>query len=182
MKKVLLILFTQILFLHSAHAVGFRFSPIGAIVGLADVSLDLGLGSYLRLTPTLVYWDLTLEDDNDNEFTIDILGYGGELTFHPSGNFSDGFYFGAYTTQGSFEYKNEQTNLKGEADIKAAGGLIGYQWVWTSFVMNLAFKAGTNTGDDEITLKNADTDIETGDTEPLPHSAGGIEFKLGWFF
>lgn len=183
LKKISIIAITAFSLSSASFAgLGLRFAPISAVVGLVDASLDIPLGSSFRLTPTVIYWNLSLSDSSTSEeFTINTNGAGADFTYHFSGNYNSGLYLGAYYTSLKLEYESTALNETGELETSIAGGLLGYQWCWTSFYMNLALKAGT-ASESKITIKNKTTGAETGEEEDAPSTSSGLEFKLGWHF
>ena len=182
--KILIISITSLFMSFSSMAdIGFRLNPVTALVGFADISLDLPIGDSLRLTPTMQYWNLTLPDSTTNESsTFKVNGLGADLTFHFGNNFASGLYLGAFFSKMNFEYESEALNESGEADITTAGAILGYQWCWTSFYMNLAARFGSASAESTITVQNSTTGEDTGTEEDTPTGGGSLEFKLGWRF
>ncbi|OQW46429.1 MAG: hypothetical protein A4S09_05515 [Proteobacteria bacterium SG_bin7] len=153
-----------------ANNFGFRFSPILILVGIADVDLDIGLGSNFVLSPEIIGGKWTLLDKG----YIQLSGGGLALSYHFNGNFTDGFYLGVAGQ--TVEVKGENSSgLAAQATAKGGGLRAGYLWQWVNFYMNLgaSFFSSDNT---KITYSD-------GSTENIPGGSGaGLDFKIGWSF
>ncbi len=153
-----------------ANNFGVRFSPILILVGIADVDLDIGLGSNFVLAPEIIGGKWTLPTVG----YIQVSGGGLALTYHFNGIFTDGFYLGLAGR--TLDVKGESSSgLTGQTTAKAGGLRAGYLWQWTSFYMNL--------GAELYSSDNSKITYSDGSTENIPGGAGaGLDFKIGWSF
>lgn len=162
-------------FTHKAQAnsFGLRVSPVSLLIGAADVSLDIALGSFV-LSPEILFWSYDFGSTES-----EIQAYGASLSYHFSGALVDSWYLGVSGKK--IAVTVEDTDEIGELDTTYVGGRAGYIWVWNTFYMNLGATFGS-LADSDVIITNRNTSISR--TESLPSFALGlgVEFKLGFSF
>tara|TARA_B100000749_G_scaffold280899_1_gene281031 strand:- start:111287 stop:111829 length:543 start_codon:yes stop_codon:yes gene_type:complete len=162
----------------SAHAntFGVKFNPITILIGYVDVDIDIAITNNIVITPSFQSWNFEFGD-----FDYEIQGVGGSISYHFSGALQDSFYLGGSFRSLSLTLDDEFTGETAEADVTASGVILGYQWVWDSFYMNLGAFAGS-ASESEIDVEDSSGNL-TGETEDVPATLGvGLDFKLGWSF
>lgn len=174
MKKILISLFICFTVSSAQAGFGIKVNPLTALLGLIDADVDFGFNN-LKLSANLATWSVDISD-----FSITYTGVGGTAGYYFSGAFSDSFYIGAQVKSMSFAFDN--ATEEAEATVTFTGGVLGYQWAWSTFYMNLGFIAGS-LSETEINVKNKTSGLETGGTEDVPGAVGtGLDLKMGWYF
>lgn len=159
--------------------VNLRVDPLGALIGAANVQLDIGVSNSWTLGPTLQYLNRSIDD-----YDATAYGVGVRANYYFSRPvFTQGWYLGP-----SVSYVNakvtEDDSLFGELEGTGSGlafTLIGgYQWMWESFNINLgAGPVVTTIGD--ITVENSNGTYKE-KTDGIDAGGLAIEFTLGWKF
>ena len=180
MKKLICIF----LFLYATHASAasgdswnFRFSPIGALLGMVNVEFDYKLSDNWTLGPTLTYWNFSLSG-----FSIKASSYGAQSRYFFNGVFNDGAYLGLQAA--TMSIKATITSLGVEYSGESNGAVIGagggYHWFWDSFNMNVGGFLYSSPAT-KIELKDSNGN-KYDDQATSPVTGLGIEYTLGWTF
>src|SRR4051812_32839201 len=86
----------------SAFAVGksdtmnFRFDPLGLLLGMASVNLDIAVNPEWTVGPQLAYWQLKVGQAGDftSDFEVKAYSFGARANWFANGVYTDGLYVG----------------------------------------------------------------------------------------
>lgn len=169
----------------SAHAdqFNFRFSPLGLLVGTANLALDYKLSDQWSVGPQITYTDLKVGTFGSlSDFSIRGTGFAVEGVYSFSASFQDGWYANASIGSNNVELKarnrstGETLSANGSGMNLQAGG--GYKWFWQSFNMNLGLTLARSSVS-EIEIRDSNGVV----TESYnPRLGVGIDFRMGFTF
>lgn len=181
MKKICFILISLLGLSHSALAEdnrmwNFRFSPLGALVGLVNAEVDYKIGPQMTVGPSIYLWNLKV---TDIEVKSSGLGLQGRYFFDQV--FSDGWY-----AVGQLGFSSTEASIRsnGVTYTGSASGLGlqlggGYHWFWQSFNLNLGGLLGL------VPATKIDLKDSNGNRYSESYSGRasfGAEFTIGWVF
>ncbi|HXH29444.1 MAG TPA: hypothetical protein VNJ01_01405 [Bacteriovoracaceae bacterium] len=155
-----------------------RVSPLGLLIGSADVEVDFKISPSVTLGPTFQFLSLDSEGFDVSAYSVGIrsnIFLNGEV-------FKSGWYVGPvakYINVKVEDTDNSSSNLEGSASGLMVAVILGYQWMWESFNINLGVGPGHSFIDEIRVTDNAGYD------ETYEGSGGfvlPIEFMLGWKF
>jgi opacity protein-like surface antigen len=155
------------------------FSPIGLLLGAAEVSADYAISDSWTVGPDLFLWDLSIDGDS-----VQAYGAGLHARYyigHPA--LTTGWQVKGQLSYASVDLK-ETDDFGDQYEGKKSGfggGVIGaYQWFWSSgFNMSVGLGLGASQLQDlTVTDANGNQKTENSHTETGLQS----EFTLGWAF
>lgn len=160
----------------------FRFLPLGLVVGLASVSLDVAVNPDWTVGPELSYAKFKVDASGTNGASFDVnLASGGiRANWFKHGVYTDGLYVGPFVRYAKTAINSTgTTTVTGETAGVAIGSLIGYGWFWDSFNMMLGAGAAVATGESNMVVTETN-----GKRTEIPNRGAGPagEFSLGWTF
>jgi hypothetical protein len=194
MKRALILL-TILLSTSSALAEGetsssgakynFRFSPLGLIVGLASVSVDIAIHPEWTVGPEFSYAKFNVSTsgiNNTSTSTLDVnvASAGLRANWFKNGVYTDGLYVGPFARYATTNINaTGATTVTGKTSGVAVGSLIGYGWFWNSFNMMLGAGAALAAGDSNMVVTDSN-----GNQTTVPNRGAGLaaEYSLGWTF
>lgn len=167
----------------SSNIMNLRFDPLGLLIGIASLDLDVKLADNWTLGPTIKYWRLSVSGSGTvtSNFSVSAFAVGGRANWFANGVYRDGLYVGPSIQFGSATVT--ATDVDGERRATASGlfaqALVGYGWFWDSF--NILLGGGFN-----LPLGNAKAEYKdsSGSVEEVTtlRSRLALEFSLGWTF
>ena len=166
----------------SGSKYNFRFSPIGLLVGLASVSLDVAITPEWTVGPELSYakFKLNASGTNQTSFDVSLASAGVRANWFKNGVYTDGLYVGPFVRYAKTSIDaSGSTTITGESAGVAVGSLVGYGWFWNSFNMMLGGGAALATGVSNMVITDSN-----GNRTEVPNRGAGFaaEYSLGWTF
>jgi hypothetical protein len=166
----------------SGSKYNFRFSPLGLIVGLASISLDIAIHPEWTVGPELSYAKFNVNTSGTNPTSLDVnlASAGLRANWFKNGVYTDGLYVGPFVRYAKTSINaSGATTVTGETSGVAAGSLIGYGWFWDSFNMMLGAGAAVASGESNMVVTDSN-----GNRTAIPNRGVGLagEFSLGWNF
>ncbi len=160
----------------------FRFSPIGLVVGLAGVTLDVAVCSDWTVGPELSYakFKVNASGTNQTSFDVSLASAGVRANWFKNGVYTDGLYVGPFVRYAKTSIDaSGSTTVTGEVAGVAVGSLVGYGWFWNSFNMMLGGGAAVASGSSNMVVTESN-----GNRTEIPNRGVGLagEFSLGWTF
>ena len=147
---------------HLAEAKGrnfinFKINTFPLIIGANDIEVDLLLGNWALGASAY------LLDFEDGVFGAEASLVGGQISYFGSGASADGWMFTAKGQTGTIDVTTTVVNAglalvsaTGSMDVTIASAEIGYQWMWSTFNMQLRAGAASYSGS-EGTVNVTDT-------------------------
>ena len=160
----------------------FRFSPLGLLVGIAGVSLDVAVSPEWTVGPELAYakYRISASGANSTSYDISLASAGVRANWFKNGVYTDGIYIGPFVRYAKTSIDaSGSTSITGETAGVAFGSLIGYGWFWNSFNMMLGGGAAVASGVSNIVIVDSN-----GNRTEVPNRGVGFaaEYTLGWTF
>ena len=164
-----------------ANGVNFRFSPIAAAFGIINTDIDIKLGDSFTLGPSV-----TLISLSAGGISASANAYGIRANYYLTGTAlsTNGFYLGPFVnyttisvtkTISGDEYKATGTGY-------VYGAYLGYQWMWSTFNINLGGGYVGSSFGGTIESDEVDGETEEIDTSSASRGGFGLEFTLGFAF
>ena len=160
-----------------------RINPLAFLGGTVHADLTFEFANGVMFGPAVGYFSFA----NDNAQASGSV-YGARANLFFNGNaFSDGFYLGPFGYVGQMSAKEKSSNLptperKGEFSVTSYGGVLGYQWMWTT--LNIGLGAGLISFQGPATVKLTNGGVNPDLERDTPLNKGGLflEFALGFAF
>lgn len=171
----------------SLKTVNFRVGPLHALLGIADVEVDFGVSDSFTLGPMFSYINRNLEfsDSTLGAYRVQAESFGLRGNWYFSGKrFSQGAYLAPFILYGHAKVSGSSgasSNLEGEGSGFGLGALIGYQWVWETFNINLGggFQASQM---NDLKVRDKRTGDEHKTETVSTTGALALEWTIGFMF
>jgi len=164
-------------------SMNFRFSPLGALIGIYSTQLDINSGDQWTVGPSASYWKMTV-DKKDNlveDIKVEAWAIGVRANWYKNGVYSDGLYVAPSLHYFDADARSRDVlgEVKGSGTGFTAQAVAGYGWYWESFNILLGGGVSVPMGNAKLTV----TDSVGNRTESDAFKTRiAFDFTLGWTF
>ena len=123
----------------SDKTMNLRIGVIPALIGILHIDADFGVSDSFTLGPALAYGKRKFSIGS-TPVSVELGSIGARGNWYFSGNrFTQGAYLAPFLTYSRIEVivTKSDRSLSGRANGILSGAMVGYQWVWDTFNINL---------------------------------------------
>lgn len=167
----------------SDAVVNARVGILSALLGSANLSLDIGLDDQWTIGPQASYWRLKFNSSAGfSDFDTTSYTFGVRGNWFKNGRFVDGLYLGPNVSYRSIDLKTTSTDgitYTAKQASPVASLIVGYGWFWDNFNMMLGIGYAVALNSNDIVVR----DSNGKETRSSRFNSGlDGEFTLGWTF
>lgn len=165
--------------------VNVRVAPIGLLIGYINIDVDFKVSREWTVGPTVTYWKYNFDSVyyTGGKLQGETRSIGARGIWSKNGAYHDGLYItpmiqfmSAKVTGTSVSTGREVT---GTASVPILTGLVGYQWFWDNFNLNLGAGFSVGAASTKVDVNDGTT---TSSVESSRSSGLALDFTLGWVF
>jgi hypothetical protein len=166
--------------LKTVHAqTNVRVGVIDSLAGVVDVTFDFKIGNAWTFGPQLGYANKDIDT-----FDVKILSPGLRANYYFNGKaLTQGWFLGPSVNYIDLEVSTEDDvygKLTGNATGFYSTLILGYQWMWKSFNINLGV-GPTFYALDKVKVENEDSSYDE-EFSGFSGTSASLEFTFGWKF
>ncbi len=170
---------------HSDSFMNVRVSPLGLLVGYINFDVDFKISNDWAIGPSVTYWRYNADSIyfTGNRLTSETRVIGVRGTWAKNGTYRSGLYISPLFQLLSARVVGTSTasgrEITASATIPVLTGLIGYQWFWENFNMNVGGGFSISTSSTKVDVNDGTT---TSTVESSRSSGLALDAMIGYTF